>query len=133
MGDGVVTRRSAVLGAGGVAAVAAVAACGADEAEAPESGTALGSAGDIDVGGGRIFEDEQLVVTQPAEGEFKCFSAVCTHQQCVVKTVADEVITCDCHGSQFAIADGSVAAGPAEEPLPEYAISVDDTGELVVD
>jgi len=39
------------------------------------------------VGGGIILPDEQVVVTQPSAGEFKAFTAVCTHAQCVVSSV----------------------------------------------
>ena len=39
------------------------------------------------VGGGKIFAAEKVVVTQPTEGDFKAFSAVCTHQGCVVAKI----------------------------------------------
>ncbi len=69
------------------------------------------------------------MVTQPASGEFKCFTAVCTHQGCIVGSVADGLITCPCHGSQYRIADGSVARGPAPSPLAAQTITVSD-GEI---
>lgn len=50
-------------------------------------GTDLGPTSDIPVGGGTIFQDERVVVTQPEEGTFKAFTAVCTHQGCVVSEV----------------------------------------------
>ena len=92
------------------------------------SGSGGGSAvaGDtaaVPVGGGKIFEG-QVVVTQPSAGTYLAFSAVCTHQGCTVSTVEDEVIKCPCHGSQFAIADGSVVQGPASEPLARREIAV---------
>lgn len=64
------------------------------------------------------------MVTQPAAGEFKAFSATCTHQACAVTGVT-ETIDCVCHGSKFSITDGSVVQGPATEPLPEKPISVE--------
>ena len=79
---------------------------------------------DIEVGGGAIFADEQVVVTQPTEGEFKCFTAVCTHQGCLVSSVSDGTINCDCHGSQFSIENGDVEQGPATFPLAEVPITV---------
>ena len=68
---------------------------------------------DIEVGGGTIFPEDQVVITQPSDGEFKCFTAVCTHQGCIVSSVSDGSINCECHGSAFSIADGSVVTGPA--------------------
>lgn len=76
------------------------------------------------MGGGKIFKDRKIVVTQPEEGAFKAFSAVCTHAGCIVSSVSDETINCACHGSRFKIADGAVAHGPATEPLPAEEIKV---------
>jgi Rieske Fe-S protein len=95
-----------------------------ESAEAPAA-DALTQVADVPEGGGQILTDEQLVVTQPASGEFKCFTAVCTHQGCIVSSVEDGTINCSCHGSKFSIEDGSVTAGPATSPLDEVAVSVD--------
>lgn len=81
--------------------------------------------GDVPVAGGKILTDEKIVVTQPRQGEFKAFSAVCTHQGCIVSDVRDGTIDCACHGSRFAVADGSVVRGPATEPLPGKRITVE--------
>lgn len=81
--------------------------------------------GDVPVGGGVILAGEKIVVTQPSEGEFKAFTAVCTHAQCLVTSVEDDEIDCSCHGSRFSIADGSVVTGPAGEPLAELTVSVE--------
>ena len=69
------------------------------------------------VGGGRIFPDFRLVVTRPAAGELRAFTAICTHEQCLLTTVADGLIGCPCHGSRFAITDGAVVHGPAARSL----------------
>ena len=140
------SRRAVVAGAGGVAAAGLLSACGggsvatapaptaapepapasaAPAAPSAASGTALTSTSDVPVGGGTVFADKDVVVTQPTAGDFKAFSATCTHQGCKVKSVADGNIVCPCHGSKFAIADGSVTNGPAKSPLPEKTISVD--------
>ena len=59
----------------------------------------------------------KVVVTQPTKGDFKAFSAVCTHQGCVVKEVKDNQIICPCHGSHFSASDGAPVAGPAKSAL----------------
>ena len=79
---------------------------------------ALARTSDIPVGGGEIFADQGVVVTQPTAGEFKAFGPICTHQGCPVTNVDGGTINCTCHNSRFSIEDGSVKAGPATKPLP---------------
>lgn len=99
---------------------------GSGSSEDASGGAAEGIAkSDIPVGGGAIFDEQRIVVTQPTEGQFKAFTAVCTHQQCLVTGVADGGIDCSCHGSIFSIEDGSVVEGPAEEPLAEKTVTDD--------
>jgi Rieske Fe-S protein len=78
----------------------------------------------IPVGSGKIFAVEKVVVTQPSSGDFKAFSAVCTHMGCIVSKISNGTIDCPCHGSQFSIKDGSVVAGPAPSPLPAESIKL---------
>jgi Rieske Fe-S protein len=93
--------------------------------QAGNSGNAaLASTSEIPVGGGKVFSAEKVVVTQPTAGEFKAFSAVCTHMQCLVDKVASGTIDCPCHGSEFSVTNGSVVSGPAPSPLPAQAIKV---------
>jgi len=113
--------------AGGAAAGgAAVNAGAAGQAAAPEpaaAGKAVGPASAVPVGGGKIFADASVVVTQPTAGTFKAFSSICTHQGCAVSTVSGGTINCPCHGSKFNITDGSVANGPAKKPLPAKQVT----------
>ncbi len=87
-------------------------------------GSGLAKTSEIPVGGGKIFADAGVVVTQPTAGQFKGFSSVCTHLGCTVADVSGGTINCHCHGSQFKVADGSVAHGPATAPLPAKQVSV---------
>jgi Rieske Fe-S protein len=118
------------------AAVPLLSACGGDDpdtaeegvgvpSEAPTNGETIGSTTDVAVGACAVFGDTKLVVTQPAEGEFKCFSAICTHQGCPVSSSSEGDIPCRCHGSKFSLEDGSVLAGPATRPLTEVPIIVE--------
>lgn len=88
----------------------------AASSEAVPEGTPVAVA-DLAVGGG-VVVGETYVVTQPTEGEFKAFSAICTHQGCAVGSVEDGMIICPCHKSHFDIATGEPLEGPAQEPLP---------------
>ncbi|GAB3149069.1 Rieske (2Fe-2S) protein [Amycolatopsis sp. NPDC004378] len=126
-----VARRTAlaVVGAGLVAGCSTYggnsgSATSAAAPPAAAAGTELGAAADVPVGGGKVFADKQVVVTQPAAGTFEAFSAVCTHQGCTVDTVAGGTINCPCHGSKFKIADGSVANGPATQALAKKSVTV---------
>ncbi len=88
-------------------------------------GDVLAKTSEVPVGGCAVYSDAKVVVTQPAEGEFRCFTAVCTHQGCIVNSGSDGVIPCACHGSQFSLEDGSPQAGPATAPLEAVEIVVD--------
>ncbi|MFD8204325.1 Rieske (2Fe-2S) protein [Streptomyces sp. NPDC003470] len=128
-------RRTVVAAAGAAGLAVALTACGGSDDDASDaSGTAAGggekagaavaATADIPKGGGKVLADRKIVVTQPTAGEFKAFSATCTHQGCAVKDVADGVIHCPCHNSTFSITDGSVRGGPATKPLPAVPITV---------
>ncbi|MDH6216723.1 Rieske (2Fe-2S) protein [Streptomyces pseudovenezuelae] len=124
------TRRTVLLATGASALAVGCSKYGDDSDSGSSdvkasSGQELAKTTDIPVGGGKIFKDEKVVVTQPAKNDFKAFSAICTHQGCTVTTVSDGTINCPCHGSKFKIADGSVAGGPAPKPLPAEQIKVE--------
>ncbi|WP_030571421.1 Rieske (2Fe-2S) protein [Streptomyces aureocirculatus] len=131
------TRRTVVTAVGAAGLAAALAACGSDDdpsepaTEASEKeeggggGAVLAMTADIPVGGGKIFKDEGVVVTQPTKGRFKAFSHLCTHKQCPVTSVEGGTINCPCHGSKFDINDGSVQQKPAPRPLPAKEITVE--------
>lgn len=146
-------RRAVIAAAGATGLAVALTACGSDDPSPASSdsssaagteessgastgGTSGGDAGsgggtevaktsDIPEGGGKVFADQKMVVTQPTAGEFKAFSSTCTHQGCAVKSIKDGVINCPCHNSNFSITDGSVKSGPAPKPLPAMQITVD--------
>lgn len=127
-----VSRRAVIAGAGGAVAAVIAAYAVYDRVAGNGSGGAatsgvLGTTSDFPVGGGKVLADQQVVVTQPTAGDFRCFSAICTHTGCTVNEVARATINCPCHGSRFDIADGSVVKGPARLPLPTRTVTVEGT------
>ena len=94
------------------------------KAKPKPTGTVLGATSDIPVGGGAIYTAAKVVVTQPASGQYKAFSAVCTHVGCIVNKVTNGTIDCPCHGSEFKITNGAVVTGPAPSPLPARQIKI---------
>jgi Rieske Fe-S protein len=118
--------------ANGMAANSTAMAPGASSASASTTGTVLGMASAIPVGGGVAYTAAKVVVTQPTKGVYKGFSAVCTHVGCICNQVADGTINCPCHGSKFKITDGSVVAGPAPAPLPAAPVTVTADGKVVL-
>jgi len=139
-----VSRRGVLAIGGVIGAVGLVAACGgggsgsgsATTGAAPvdpsptsgggASGDGLTSVSEIPVGGGKVFDADKVVVTQPAEGTIRGFTAVCPHQGCLVSSVQDNEIMCPCHGSYFDADTGEVLRGPATRGLAQANVGVED-------
>lgn len=136
-------RRIVFQGLGSLGVAAALAGCGsgtdgdaggadgADGADGSgdgataEPGSVLATIDEVPVGGGVVLSEQEIVVTQPSQGEFRAFTAVCTHQGCLVSTPTNGSIPCACHGSRFDAATGEVSGGPAPSPLSEIAVTVE--------
>ncbi|MEU0385015.1 Rieske (2Fe-2S) protein [Streptomyces chartreusis] len=134
------SRRTVVAAVGATGLTVALTACGSEDTasdssteqgaaggsspEAGAGGAALAKTADIPEGSGKIFKDEKVVVSQPTAGDYKAFSTLCTHQNCPMVDLKDDIISCTCHGSRFSVLDGSVKKGPAVEPLEAKQISV---------
>jgi Rieske Fe-S protein len=147
------TRRRLFAGAGMAGAAAVLAACGTEpdsgfevptpgnsdpsspagpESPASDAGQdALAAVDDVPIGGGLILEEQDVVITRPADSEWYAFSATCTHQGCTVAEVRSDVIFCACHNSQYSVRDGSVVqeadgvAPGTQDALPAVDIEVD--------
>jgi len=130
-------RRQVIAAAGAAACGAVLAGCAAGESAAAAivppgvKGKVIAQTADIPVGGGKVITKWKIVITQPASGVFKAFTASCPHRGCAVGRVGDGVIRCPCHGSEFAIDSGECLKGPAEAPLAQYALKVEGDGIIV--
>lgn len=95
---------------------------------APVASAPLVALADVPVGGAVGAKDaagKPIIVAQPTAGSIVAFSAICTHQGCTVAP-AGERLTCPCHGSVFAVTDGSNVSGPAPRPLAKVEVTVAD-------
>ncbi|MFC9330239.1 Rieske (2Fe-2S) protein [Kitasatospora sp. NPDC057015] len=125
---------AAVLAGGGALTVSGCSSAGGSTSSTAAAGgpVEVGPASEVPVGGGKVFREKKIVVTQPTAGQYKAFSAKCTHAGCIVDQVKNNEILCPCHGSRFSITDGSVqGTGPAPTPLPSYQVTEKD-GTLTV-
>lgn len=146
-----IARRTILVTGGALGAAAALAACGgssdtaassaaaeteaasapetsapAETSSAPPGGEVLGPVDQVAVGSGVVYDGPKVVVTQPAAGDVRGFTAVCPHQGCLVSEVVNNEILCPCHGSLFSAEDGAVLVGPATTGLAPVDVSVVD-------
>jgi Rieske Fe-S protein len=123
-----VLQGAATVGVIGVAGPV-LAACGGDDAPSttPTGGSSADAiaVADVPVSGGLILQTEKVVITQPAAGDFKAFTAVCTHMGCLVNQVVDNVIRCPCHNSTYDASTGEPTGGPAPRALAPVDITVE--------
>ncbi len=136
------SRRALIAGAGAASLTGVLAACGGDD-QTPDAGSTTGApattgpavppapAGPlttkskIPVGGAVSFGADGVIVAQPSAGKFVGFSAICTHQDCVLTKIEGDKITCGCHQSQFSAKDGRVLKGPANRSLDKVDLKIE--------
>ncbi len=64
-----------------------------------------------------------LLIKTP-QGQFKAFSAVCTHLNCTVQYDPEiSAILCPCHNGKYDL-NGQVISGPPPKPLEPFAANV---------
>ena len=125
--SGAMASSGAMSGSGAMSSPGAASPAQAEpKKDAQVTGIVLGAASEIPVGGGKIYTAAKVVVTQPTRGQYRAFSAVCTHVGCIMSEVANGTIDCPCHGSEFKITTGAVVTGPAPAPLPKKQIKIVD-------
>lgn len=75
---------------------------------------------------GRIFKfgSKPGILVQTAEGEYRAFSATCTHLDCTVQFRSDEkMIWCACHNGRYDLTGRNVS-GPPPRPLEQFQVNV---------
>lgn len=126
-------RRAVLKGAAAIVGAAAgggvaLTACstgtgsGAGSPAVPSEPVELGAASEVPVGGAKLFREKKVVVSCAEEGQYKAFSAQCTHAGCVLDKIVEGEGNCPCHGSRFDVTTGKVLRGPASDPLPEVPV-----------
>lgn len=125
--------RRAVLGAAALTAVAVplVASCSRKVQDAPDAGTPIAALDDLPDGGTVVVSTPSgsPVVLSRDGDSVTALLGICTHQGCSVR-MEPEYILCPCHNSRFTW-EGEVISGPADEPLPPLAVTVEN-GQVVV-
>jgi cytochrome b6-f complex iron-sulfur subunit len=96
------------------------------QSEAATDAAVVGKVKDFPPNSGRVvrFGTRPAIVVHLPGGEFRAFSAVCTHLQCTVQYRTDlELIWCACHNGRFDLAGRNVA-GPPPRPLDPLDVAV---------
>ena len=104
--------------------------------ELPEATPSSVVAADLDelpANSGKIFRfgDKAGILIRTPTGEFKAFSATCTHLSCTVQYRSDTThIWCACHNGHYDL-NGKNISGPPPRPLEEYNVFVREKAVMV--
>lgn len=95
-------------------------------AEANVNSVKAGAVADFAANSGQIvkFGRKPVILIRTDDGEFRAFSATCTHLECIVQYRGDlKQIWCACHNGLYDL-HGRNISGPPPRPLDEYAVNV---------
>jgi Rieske Fe-S protein len=100
--------------------------------EVKVSSVKIGNENDMEKDSGKIvkFGNKPVIVIRIASGDYKAFSANCTHLDCIVQYRKDfGQIYCACHNGRYDL-NGKNVSGPPPAPLQKYNVSL--KGEEVI-
>ena len=102
-----------------------------EDARVDESYRRIGSRAEVPEGELRSFDLPGLrVAIAHVENELYAFGDECTHEGCSLAEGSlgeqEDTVVCPCHGSEFDLATGEPVEGPAVDPVPVYAVRVND-------
>ena len=70
------------------------------------------------------FGAEPVLLIRVAEGDFRAYSGVCTHLDCIVEYQPDDQrIWCNCHNGAYDLT-GRQTAGPPPHPLERFEVDL---------
>ena len=70
------------------------------------------------------FGTKPAILVRTADGEFKAFTAVCTHLECTVQYKDDiSQFWCACHNGMYDLS-GNVVSGPPPRPLQAFKVNL---------
>ena len=94
--------------------------------ESSTSSVVAGKVAELKPNQGKIFKfgtKPGLLIETP-NGEYRAFSAICTHLDCTVQYRQDEkLIWCACHNGRYDLT-GKNISGPPPRPLEEFKVNV---------
>ncbi len=96
------------------------------QGEVEVSSVKAGKVSDIQKDSGAIvkFGSKPVILLRLANGDFRAFSAVCTHLDCTVQYKKElGLIWCACHNGKYDL-NGRNVSGPPPRPLDEYRVIV---------
>ncbi|MDP1678075.1 MAG: ubiquinol-cytochrome c reductase iron-sulfur subunit [Bacteroidota bacterium] len=103
------------------------------QAEVEVNSVNVGKSSSIALNSGQIikFGTKPVLLVRTAQGNFKAFSAVCTHLDCTVQYKNDlGLIWCACHNGKYDL-NGRNISGPPPRPLSEYRVTLQGDDVLV--
>jgi len=94
--------------------------------EANVNSIKAGTASSFPINSGQIikFGRKPVILIKTEAGDFRAFSAICTHLDCIVQYRNDlKHIWCACHNGHYDLR-GINIAGPPPRPLEEYKVNI---------
>lgn len=80
-----------------------------------------------------VMGKEPGILVKGPGGEWKAFSAICTHLSCTVRFKADtNQIWCPCHNGLYDLNGVNLPGSPPPRPLPEFRVQELPDGSLLV-
>jgi Rieske Fe-S protein len=85
-----------------------------------------GKIGDFETNSGTIirFGNKPVILIRKSNGEFRAFTATCTHLDCTVQFRKDlDIIWCACHNGKYDLTGRNID-GPPPRPLEEFRVVI---------